>query len=845
MKDKTDAGGVHFGQANVSGSVIADTAHIHLPPGPPAPIVDEAGYLQQLGAWCRELPWLGPRVDLDVVRVEVRVASLHGEERARTTLPRVLAERRERRWTLQGAPGAGKTTLLRLLALDAIERRLSGPQLVPALLHVDRVIGRSPADAVEAEWPGAGQVLERAIREGRALLLMDGLDEATCEGGPAAAARELERSMHAASCRVIVATREVGFEGIRGYHSLVVLPLEAPEQERLVRRLLPGAASEEIWRLLAHTRARMPGWAGNPLWLTLLAVVAQRRQREGRTGDLPATRHLLLEEAIEALLQPGVYDRDRKLTASPAARRQLEDLALDLREPTLRADGPLAELARTTGLLVPADRDRRALRPARDGVEVRFAHRQLREHLAACALVRKIGREGEGAWRRVVALGTQAPATWAEVLASVIGSTGAEGLVLPQRSRWRACLARLLGWPATLNSSALVETVRRAGSPALTFRVVAEADGLDPEVVASVLQMTGLNVPQRCEVLQRLPALVGDLRVAARLIDQHRRTSRPRHGQELFWLRRVLLRIARGEQAGTVAEGSVDEARAEARMLAEATFVHLPTEDLERAKGLLEPWWRVIPPERDRSGRAWSVPVTFRMGSTAETDPDRHEDEGPAHDVTITTRYELAAVPVTVEMYRCLDPDKAHPWPDAPDAGQHPVVNVNLYEAWAFAAWVGARLPTEEEWEFACRAGSTTRFWCGATDVDLFAVGWVGQNSGGRTHPVAHPPKERGHQHPFGLYDLHGNVREWCAEQHAEGLSKRYPRRANGHTHDPSEDVPVDVPWVGRPIRGGSWHDDPRNALSACRNLGRPDVAFDYLGFRLVRLPRSPGSGDG
>ena len=127
-------------------------------------------------------------------------------------------------------------------------------------------------------------------------------------------------------------------------------------------------------------------------------------------------------------------------------------------------------------------------------------------------------------------------------------------------------------------------------------------------------------------------------------------------------------------------------------------------------------------------------------------------------------------------------------------------------EALAPREGTGYRLPTEAEWEFACRAGTTTRFWSGDKDEDLIAAGWFGRNSGGRTHEV-----EELLSNPWGLFDMHGNVWEWVEDGCGP---KRYERLAGTVAIDPR--CPFSASSQ-RTVRGGSWYDFSSNYRSAAR----------------------------
>jgi len=150
------------------------------------------------------------------------------------------------------------------------------------------------------------------------------------------------------------------------------------------------------------------------------------------------------------------------------------------------------------------------------------------------------------------------------------------------------------------------------------------------------------------------------------------------------------------------------------------------------------------------------------------------------------------------------------------ELAHHPVVNVTWYAATAFCRWLaayfpGARLPIEEEWEYACRAGTETRYWAGDTEEDLDRVGWYRKNSDGHTHRVGEKPGN-----PWKLYDMHGNVREWTAT-----------------TFDDEQE---------RVACGGSWWDAADMARSASLLITDPGNVIGLKGFRVV-LPRPRAGG--
>jgi formylglycine-generating enzyme required for sulfatase activity len=127
------------------------------------------------------------------------------------------------------------------------------------------------------------------------------------------------------------------------------------------------------------------------------------------------------------------------------------------------------------------------------------------------------------------------------------------------------------------------------------------------------------------------------------------------------------------------------------------------------------------------------------------------------------------------------------------------------------------RLPTEAEWEYAARAGSNTRYCFGNEESELRNYAWYEVNSGGRTHRVG-----RKKPNAWGLYDMHGNVWEWC-----EDWKGNYP---GGHVTDPKG------PFSGkyRVLRGGSWYGLAWPTRSAYRSWLGPDLRDNGLGFRVA-----------
>lgn len=222
------------------------------------------------------------------------------------------------------------------------------------------------------------------------------------------------------------------------------------------------------------------------------------------------------------------------------------------------------------------------------------------------------------------------------------------------------------------------------------------------------------------------------------------------------------------------------------------------------------------------------APGTFIMGSP-EHEPGRVSDE-TLHEVTLTRGYSIQATPVTQGQWK----DEMGSNPSGfPQGGQDcPVERVSWNDCQEFIRKLNKkgeysyRLPTEAEWEYACRAGAGTSFFNGEITKKLFwrrdpcldAIGWYCGNSGKKTHPVAEKKPNA-----WGLFDLHGNVCEWCQDWYGKFAAR------------PQADPSGAAFGSGCVVRGGSWSSESRNCRSASRLSLAPNLRSDCVGFRLVR----------
>jgi formylglycine-generating enzyme required for sulfatase activity len=236
------------------------------------------------------------------------------------------------------------------------------------------------------------------------------------------------------------------------------------------------------------------------------------------------------------------------------------------------------------------------------------------------------------------------------------------------------------------------------------------------------------------------------------------------------------------------------------------------------AGGLAAPTSPVVPPAtivagttkvnpKDGLTYVWIPRGTFQMGCSPG-DNECFDNERPPHQVTITKGFWLGQTPVTQQAYQRVTGQN----PSRFKGASLPIETVNWDEAKAYCAAIGGRLPTEAEWEYAARAGST-----GARYGNLDEIAWYSGNSGSQTHEVGHKLPNA-----FGLFDMLGNVLQWTADWYGDYQP--------GAQSDPSGTAS----GQHRRLRGGSWVYGPRAARVSVRSRDPPGHRVSIVGLRCV-----------
>ena len=203
-------------------------------------------------------------------------------------------------------------------------------------------------------------------------------------------------------------------------------------------------------------------------------------------------------------------------------------------------------------------------------------------------------------------------------------------------------------------------------------------------------------------------------------------------------------------------------------------------------------------------------------------------DAQPVHEVELDN-FALSRYPITFEEYDlfCIATENRKPSDNGWGRGRRPVVDVSWEDANNYCDWLSMvtgrpyRLPTEAEWEYACRASTDTVFFFGNDVRFLHEYAWYAENAGNTTHPVGQRKANS-----WGLHDLYGNVWEWCADSYKKDYYTELPM------NNPSG---ADLGGVGRVLRGGSWDSGERFISSSFRFRLSPGLRIIRVGFRIAQ----------
>ncbi len=725
------------------------------------------------------------------------------------------------RLVIVGDPGAGKTTFLRRVAHTLCETELGdSPDAARSRLGLtDRTFpiyvrlndlaqylarrDQDPAAPAGDDSPAwfthyLGAVAEangceldepffrQQMEAGRCTVLLDGLDEAPDRPVRQRLSRLLESLARTYSgCRLVVTSRPTAYTGeviLPDFAHARIEPLSDRDVETFLSRWCEGlyvesraTAQEHCGELLDALRDRpdIRRMARNPVMLTALAVVHWNERR------LPEQRADLYDSIIRWLSRsreqrPGREKAERTVVL-------LQELALLMQDHPdgLKTEVPKRWAAEQLALEWTAAKTAKdAIAHAESfldaeeidsgivvgrGSNVQFWHRTFQEFLAARAIAaRPEGDQAAILWSTSPRLYLP---EWREVILLLAGILHQQG---PQKvdKLVQTMLERLGSQPS------LADEARCAGLLGGMFRDLAPVDYAPPD-------------GRYRELLDRVLTIF-DVQGSARVA--------------------IPDRIAAADALGQVGDPRIDLRRAD--------------------------YWASIPEGK------------FLMGAQKEKrtepnyDPEAYGDESPVHQVYLDA-FRLAKYPLTVGQYRQFVEDDGYEDQGWWDAGgfrefsapsewesqlpypSRPVVGVSWYEAAAYCAWAGYRLPTEAEWERAARGTDGRKYPWGDDPADPQRLNYVGSSINGATPVGIYPLGAT----PEGICDLAGNVLEWCTDSRREFSAKsvRYPRGS--------------AEAGGRVIRGGSWGFRSRGCRAAFRYAYEPSSRIGNLGFRVAAVP--------
>ncbi len=677
-----------------------------------------------------------------------------------------------------GEPGMGKTTMLYYLArregnnpagLLPVFVKLAdfSKKNVPLESHLLSVV------ANHVTGSAMQQLLQDALQQGRALILLDGMDEVPRDNYNDVTDRIRAFIGGHPECRVIITSRIAGFQTHEiPYRLFRIDHLPDSEIETFVNKWFSGVT--ELPKCIFKNQ-RIHDLAKNPFLLSIICLIFEKEKA------LPQRRIELYEKSAATLLElHNIKKISQKNQISRHVKEHvLEDAAAYFFEKELD-EFPyhllIEQIAQTCAALKRTENEDEILREIcedsgllqQSDEQYVFVHRTFLEYYVS----RKMRM---GPPEKILIRATNP--RWEEPIrlyAAQIPTT-TEG-----KNQGTALLKSL--WEK---------------DRALALRCYPDmAQVVEPELIKNLFYQA--DVKERVELVKGLREKISETDKLIETLDEFVKVER--NGEALFWAVQIL------EELNTPAAKQIVYNRLD-RDAAQNYEKYIKKEMILITGG------------------------TFQMGSPAK-EAERMDDE-TQHPVRVSD-FLMSRYPVTNWLYEEFDPGHRPRRDGHSDQDQQPVIYVNWYEAVMFCRWLGCRLPTEAEWEFACRAGTTTPFNTGenlTTDQANYDGNYPYKNNRKGKYLEKTTPVGQYSPNARGFYDMHGNVREWCRDWYGE----KYYDECNGQGIVENPQGPATGSY--RVLRGGSWNSIAQYCRSALRSYVGPDSRNGLLGFRLVFVP--------